>query len=120
MYVSCDPLKELDEFTLLAQIKSIPSSRVRRDGSVGIATCYGLDGPGIESRWEGGARFSTPVQTGRGAHLAPCTVDTGPFPGGKAAGARRRSPPPSSSAVVKERVELYISYPSGPSWPVLG
>jgi hypothetical protein len=22
------------------------------DSSVGIATCYGLDGPGIESRWE--------------------------------------------------------------------
>ena len=29
---------------------------------VGIATGYGLDGPGIESRW--GARFSAPVQTG--------------------------------------------------------
>ena len=28
---------------------------------VGIATCYGLDGPGIESRW--GARFSPPIQT---------------------------------------------------------
>ena len=34
------------------------------DSSVGIATSYGLDGPGIESRWD--ARFSTPpspVQT---------------------------------------------------------
>ena len=31
-----------------------------------IATRYGLDGPGIESRW--GARFSAPVQTGPGAH----------------------------------------------------
>jgi len=29
---------------------------------VGIATGYGLDGPGIESRW--GVRFSAPVQTG--------------------------------------------------------
>ena len=36
-----------------------------RDGSVGIATRYGLDGPGIESRW--GARFSAPVQTGPAA-----------------------------------------------------
>ena len=26
------------------------SSKVGRDSSVGIATCYGLDGPGIESR----------------------------------------------------------------------
>ena len=25
--------------------------RVSRDSSVGIATGYGLDGPGIESRW---------------------------------------------------------------------
>ena len=32
--------------------------------SVGIATGYGLDGPGIESRW--GPRFSTPAQTGPG------------------------------------------------------
>ena len=31
-----------------------------RDNSVGIATRYELDGPGIESRWEG-ARFSAPV-----------------------------------------------------------
>jgi hypothetical protein len=23
-----------------------------RDSSVGIATCYGLDGPGVKSRWE--------------------------------------------------------------------
>jgi hypothetical protein len=37
-----------------------------RDGSVGMATAYGLDGPGIESRW--GARFSAPVQTGPEAH----------------------------------------------------
>jgi len=36
--------------------------------SVGIATGYGLDGPGIESRWE--ARFSAPVQTGAEAHPA--------------------------------------------------
>jgi len=40
-----------------------------RYSSVGIATIYGLHGPGIESRWEG-ARFSAPVQTGSGAHPA--------------------------------------------------
>ena len=38
---------------------------------------------------------------------------------GKAAGAWRWSPTPCS-ADVKERVELYIYPPSGPSWPVLG
>ena len=32
----------------------------------GIATGYGLDGPGIESQWE--ARFSAPVQTGPGVY----------------------------------------------------
>ena len=36
---------------------------------VGIATGYGLDGPGIESRW--GAIFSAPVQTGPGATQPP-------------------------------------------------
>ena len=51
---------------------------------VGIATGYGLDGPGIESRW--GARFSAPVQTGSGAHPASCTMDTGSFPGEIATG----------------------------------
>jgi hypothetical protein len=28
--------------------------------------------------------------------------------------------PPQSSAEVKEKVELYLYFPSGPSWPVLG
>jgi len=51
-----------------------------RPGSVvGIMTAYGLDGPGIESRW--GARFSAPVQTGPEAHPASCTMGTGSFPG---------------------------------------
>jgi len=48
---------------------------------VGIATGYGLDGPGIECRW--GARFSAPVQTGPGAHTASCTLGIGSFPGVK-------------------------------------
>jgi len=45
---------------------------------VDIATVYGLDGPGIESRW--GSRFSAMVQTGPGAHPALCTMGTGSFP----------------------------------------
>ena len=43
-----------------------------RDSSVGIVTSYGMDGPGIESRWV--ARFSAPVQTGPGAHPASYTM----------------------------------------------
>jgi hypothetical protein len=47
--------------------------------SVGIATDYGIDGPGIEFRW--GARFSAPVQTGPGAQPASCTMGTWSLPG---------------------------------------
>jgi len=38
---------------------------------------------------------------------------------GKVAGAWRWPPTPSS-ARVKERAELYLYAPSGPSWPVIG
>jgi hypothetical protein len=59
---------------------SVPYS-YRPDSSVGIATGYGLDGPGIESRWR--VRFSAPVQNGSGAHPASCTMGTGFSPGVK-------------------------------------
>jgi hypothetical protein len=45
--------------------------------SVGIATGYGLDGPGIESQRK--TRFFAYVQPGPGAH----PMGTGPFPGVK-------------------------------------
>ena len=88
-----------------------------RDGSVGIATRYGLEGPGIESRW--GTRFSVPVQTGPGIHPASYTVGTGSFLGVKRQGGGVDHPPPST-AEVEGRVELYICSPSGLSWPVIG
>jgi hypothetical protein len=56
-------------------------SVVDRDSLVDIATGYGLDGQGIESRW--GVRFSAPVQTGSVAHPVPCTMCTVFFPGVK-------------------------------------
>ena len=70
-----------------------------------MATRYGLDGPGIESRWR--ARFSAPVQ----AYPASCTMGTGSFPGVKRPG--RGVDPPPSSAEVKERVEPYPYSPYG-------
>jgi hypothetical protein len=65
--------------------------------SVGIATGYGLDGPGIESRW--GPDFS---HTSRPAHPASCTVGTGSFPGVKRPGCGADHPPPPSAEVKNE------------------
>jgi hypothetical protein len=65
-----------------------------------------------------GVRFFAAVQTGPGDHPASCTIGTGSFPGVKRPGRGVDHPPPSS-ARVKERVELYLYSPSGPSWPVL-
>ena len=78
---------------------------------------YGLDGPGIESRWWGEIFRTRPDR--------PC----GPpsllyagfwisFSGVKRPG-RGVKLPPSSSAEVKERVELYLYSTFGPSWPLL-
>jgi hypothetical protein len=76
-----------------------------RHSAVGIATRYGLDGLGIESRC-----FSAPVQTGTGAHSASYTMGTGSFRGVKWPGCGVDHPSPSS-AEVKERVELYLFSP---------
>jgi hypothetical protein len=73
-----------------------------------VATCYGLGGPEIESRWA--AIFRTHPDRPWGP---PSLLYNGyrVFPGGKAAGAWRWPPTPPG-ADVEWRVE--------PSWPVLG
>ena len=53
----------------------------------------------------GGARFSTPVHTGPGAHPAFCAMGTGSFPGVKRPGRGVDHSIPSS-VEDKERVEL--------------
>ena len=84
--------------------------------SVGIATRYGLDGPGIESRW-GGEIFRTRPDLPWGQ---PNLLYNGyrVFAGVKRPGCGVDHPSPSS-AEVKKRVELYLYSPCGPSWPVL-
>jgi len=66
-----------------------------------------------------GARFTTSVQTGPGAHPASYTMGTVSFPRVKLPGHGIDHPLPSG-AEVKERVELYLYSPFGPSWPVVG
>jgi hypothetical protein len=58
---------------------------------VGIAIDYGLDGPGIVSRW--GARFSAPFQADPGAHPASFKMGTASFPGGYRLPGRGAAPP---------------------------
>jgi len=79
--------------------------------SFGIATSYGLDGPGIESRW--GEIFRICPERPWGP---PSLLYNGyrVFPGGKEWRGRDADPSPPSSAVGHERVELYLYSPYGP------
>jgi len=76
-----------------------------RDISVGIATCYGLDGPG--SNPGGGEIFRTQPDRPWGPLSLPYNGYL-VLPGGKTAGAWRWTP---SSAEIKERIELYLCFP---------
>ena len=89
---------------------------VGRDRAVGIATPYGLCGPGFKSRWVRDCpHLSRPAL---GTTQPPIQRVSGLFPRGRAPGTWRL-PPTTSSPEVKGRVELYICSPSAPSWPVL-
>jgi hypothetical protein len=71
---------------------------VGRLSSVGIATCYGLDGRGIEFQW--GQDFLNP--SGPGAHPTSYTVGTGSFLGVKWPGHGVDHPPHLASRLRKE------------------
>jgi hypothetical protein len=86
---------------------------VTRGSSVGITTCYGLDGTGIKSRWGGGEIFRTCSDR---PWIPPSLLYNGyrVFPGGKQRPGRDADPSPPSSAVGQENVELYLYSPYGP------
>ena len=79
---------------------------VGRGDSVGVATHYRVDSPGIESRR--GRDFQYPYRPALGPSQSV------PFPGVKWQGCGVDHPPPSS-AEVQERTELYVYFPTGPS-----
>jgi hypothetical protein len=73
-YDKVQSCRMIELFSVVFCVVSGPGS------SVGIATGYGLDGPGSNP---GGETLSTPVQNGPGAHPVSCTMGTGSFPGVK-------------------------------------
>jgi hypothetical protein len=83
----------------------IALSPLGRDSVVGIATRYGLDSPGIESRWD--EIFRTRPNRPWGPPSPLYNVYRVSFPGVKRPG-RGGDHPPLSTAEVKERVELHL------------
>ena len=88
-----------------------------RDGSVGIANRYGLDGRVIESSWE--AKFYAPSRPFVGSTQPPIQWVPGVFPGVKRPGRGVDHPPPSR-AEVKETMEVYLYSYSWSLWTVVG
>jgi hypothetical protein len=88
-----------------------------RDSVVGIATRYGLEGPGIESRW--GEIFRTYPDRLRG----PSSLlynGYWVFPGGKVRPVRDADPSPLSSAEVKKELSYTSTQPIGSPGPATG
>jgi hypothetical protein len=71
-------------FETAVHIYGVTCRHGSQDSSVGIATGYGLDIPGIESRW--GRGFPHPFRPARRSTQPPIRWAPGLFPGGKAAG----------------------------------
>ena len=68
--------------------------------SVGIATCYRLDGPGIESRW--GRDFPHPSRPALGPTRSPIQWVPALFPGVKRPGRGVDHPPHLAPRLMKE------------------
>jgi hypothetical protein len=84
---------------------------------VGIATGYGLDSPGIESRWR--RDFPHLSRPALGPTQPPVEWVPGISRGIKRTG-RGADPSPLLVPRSRKRVELYLYSPYGPSWLVTG
>ena len=102
-----------DECTECALLRS---QTVGRGSSVGIATCYGLEGPGSNTSVK--RDLPHPSRPTVGPTQPPIQWYRLSFPELKRPGCGVNHPS-SSTAEVKERGELYLYFPSGPSWLVL-
>jgi len=71
-----------------------------RDNSVGIATRYGLDGPGIKSRW--GRDFPHPSRPALGTTQPPVQRETGLARGERGRGVALTTHPHLASRLGKE------------------
>jgi len=65
-----------------------------------------------------GGDFSAATHTGPGAKPASYSMSKRSLPGLKRPGSGSDHPPPPR-AKFKERIELYLYFPSGPSWSVI-
>jgi hypothetical protein len=76
---------------------------------VGIATGYGLGGPGIESRW--GQNFPHLYRQALGPTQPPCIMGTGSFPGVKSGRGVTLTPHPLLVPwSIKVELHLYSPY----------
>jgi len=90
---------------------SIFLTEMGRDSAVGIATRYGLDGSGFESRW--GREYPHPSRPALGHTQSPVQWVTGLFPGGKTAGALRWLPTPHQELKLKKESSYTSTPPLG-------
>jgi len=65
-----------------------------------------------------GVTFSAPTHTGPGTKPASYSMGKKSLPGVKRSGNGSDHPPPPT-AQFKERINLYLYFPSGPSWSVI-
>jgi hypothetical protein len=90
-------------FPLSGQINCLP---YEPGSSVGIATGYGLDGPGIEYRW--GRDFPHLSRPALGPTQRPLQLVPGSFPGVESGRGLTLTPHPLLVPRSRKRVKLYL------------